>query len=67
MADYVALPPSFSHSARLTWVVYSVFSVTFGILLGAVSPTIDSVPYVLSICWNLFCALSWALVVCASA
>lgn len=63
-----ALPPKkLSTTRRLCWVVYSLFSVSFGVLLGAVSPTIDSIAYVLSTCWSLFAGLSWAIVFCPSA
>ncbi|KAL8279014.1 hypothetical protein RQP46_008683 [Phenoliferia psychrophenolica] len=46
----------------LLWMVYAVFTGTSGTLLGAVSPTPFSVPFILSVCWNMFNILSWCLV-----
>ncbi|ORY63831.1 ABC-2 type transporter-domain-containing protein [Leucosporidium creatinivorum] len=49
----------------LTWlgnILLGFFTVTFGLLLGAVSPTPTAVPFILSLVWNLFNVLSWALV-----
>ncbi|TYJ57551.1 hypothetical protein B9479_001633 [Cryptococcus floricola] len=46
----------------LSFVICSFFTSSFGILLGAVSPEKMSLPYVLSLVWNLLNVLSWALV-----
>ncbi|KAM0747667.1 putative membrane protein of the ATP-binding cassette transporter superfamily [Meredithblackwellia eburnea MCA 4105] len=46
----------------LAWIVCGFFTATFGTLLGATSPTPFSIPFILSLVWNLFCGLSWALV-----
>lgn len=37
--------------------VYAIFTGTCGTLLGAVSPTPFSVPFILSVCWNCTCHL----------
>lgn len=47
---------------RLGNVLLGFFTITFGMLLGAVSPTPAAVPFILSLVWNLFNVLSWALV-----
>ncbi|AFR98586.2 ABC transporter PMR5 [Cryptococcus neoformans C23] len=49
----------------LVWLCFmscSVLNAGFGILLGAVSPNRLSLPYILSLVWNLLNVLSWALV-----
>ncbi|GAA5891653.1 hypothetical protein JCM6882_006157 [Rhodosporidiobolus microsporus] len=48
--------------AWLQWMVLALFLVTFGVLLGAVSPTPGSIPYVLSSLWIMFNITSLALV-----
>ncbi|GAA6002985.1 hypothetical protein JCM10207_001930 [Rhodosporidiobolus poonsookiae] len=48
--------------AWLQWMVLALFLVTFGVLLGAVSPTRGSIPYVLSTLWITFNITSWTLV-----
>lgn len=40
--------------AFLQWLVFAVFLDTFGVFLGAVSPSPMAVPYVLSALWILF-------------
>ncbi|GAA6032631.1 hypothetical protein JCM8097_004852 [Rhodosporidiobolus ruineniae] len=46
----------------LQYMVLALFLVTFGILLGAVSPSPGSIPFVLSSAWILFNITSMALV-----
>lgn len=46
----------------LLWMQYAVFTGSCGTLLGAVSPNAFSVPFVLSLVWNIYNALSWSLV-----
>ncbi|KIR70520.1 ABC transporter PMR5 [Cryptococcus deuterogattii CA1014] len=49
----------------LVWLCFmssSVLNAGFGVLLGAVSPNRLSLPYILSLIWNLLNVLSWALV-----
>ena len=46
----------------LLWMQYAVFTGSCGTLLGAVSPSAFSVPFVLSLVWNIYNALSWSLV-----
>ena len=46
----------------LVWMSYAVFTATSGTLLGAVSPSPSNVPFVLSVVWNIYNALSWTLV-----
>ncbi|TNY20692.1 putative ABC transporter PMR5 [Rhodotorula diobovata] len=48
--------------AFLQWLVFAVFLDTFGVFLGAVSPSPMAVPYVLSALWILFNITSWTLV-----
>jgi ABC-type multidrug transport system permease subunit len=47
----------------LNWNVNAVFNSSFAMLLGAISPSALAVPYIISLVWNLFNNLSWALVV----
>jgi ABC-type multidrug transport system permease subunit len=47
----------------LNWNVTAFFTSSFAMLIGAVSPSALAVPYVISLIWNLFNNLSWALVV----
>ncbi|OXC58042.1 hypothetical protein C358_06549, partial [Cryptococcus neoformans MW-RSA852] len=49
----------------LIWLCFlscAILNGTFGVLLGAVSPNRLSLPYILSLVWNLLNCLSWALV-----
>ncbi|ODO11420.1 hypothetical protein I350_00200 [Cryptococcus amylolentus CBS 6273] len=46
----------------LCFVLCAFLTAGFGILLGAVSPERMSLPYILSLVWNLLNTLSWALV-----
>lgn len=47
----------------LNWNVNAFFTASFAMLLGAISPSPLAVPYLISLVWNLFNNLSWALVV----
>ncbi|OCF57190.1 hypothetical protein L486_04646 [Kwoniella mangroviensis CBS 10435] len=46
----------------LAWAVYSIYTCTFGVMIGALSPSTFAVGFVLSFIWNVINALSWALV-----
>ncbi|KAK4701336.1 hypothetical protein P7C70_g4898, partial [Phenoliferia sp. Uapishka_3] len=46
----------------LTWMVYAIWTSTFGVMLGSISPSSFSIGLILSLLWNVINALSWALV-----
>ncbi|BGP16936.1 hypothetical protein JCM10213_007382 [Rhodosporidiobolus nylandii] len=46
----------------LTFMAMAYFLCTFGVLLGSVSPTPGSIPYILSTLWVLWNITSWTLV-----